>query len=67
MGAYKQFLASDITVVPFEVNKSFSYKGNELTGSDVTIDRFLGTNLSGTLFNPLTDPTTGLVSTQDQR
>ncbi len=67
MSAYKQFLASDITVVPFEVNKGFSYKGNELTGSDVAIDRYLGTNLSGTLFNPNTDPTTGLVSPQYQR
>ena len=67
MGAYKQFLASDITVIPFEVNKAFSYKGNELTGSNVAIDRYLGTNLSGTLFNPNTDPTTGLVAPQYQR
>jgi hypothetical protein len=67
MSAYKQFLASDITVVPFEVNKSFSYKGNELTGSNVAIDRYLGTNLSGSLFNPNTDPTTGQVSIQYQR
>lgn len=67
MGAYKQFLASDIIVTPFEVSKGFSYKGNELTGSDVSIDRYLGTNLSGTLFNPNTDPTTGLVSPQYQR
>jgi len=67
MSAYKQFLASDITVVPFEVNKAFSYKGNELTGSDVTINRFLGTNLSGTLFNPNTDPTTGYDNSQYQR
>jgi len=67
MGAYKQFLASDIIITPFEVSKGFSYKGNELTGSDVSIDRFLGTNLSGTLFNPNTDPTTGFISTQYQR
>ena len=68
MSAYKQFLASDITIVPFEVNKSFNYQGAAaLTGSYVSIDRFLGTNLSGTLFNPATDPTTGQVSTQYQR
>jgi hypothetical protein len=67
MGAYKQFLAADITVVPFEVNKAFSYKGIEFNASDVSIDRFLGTNLSGTLFNPNTDPTTGQTSTQYQR
>lgn len=67
MGAYKQFLASDITVIPFEVNKAFSYKGIEFDASNVSIDRFLGTNLSGTLFNPNTDPTTGQTSTQYQR
>ena len=67
MSAYKQFLAADITVIPFEVNKAFSYKGIEFDASDVSIDRFLGTNLSGTLFNPNTDPTTGQTSTQYQR
>ena len=67
MGAFKQFLAADITVVPFEVNKAFSYKGIEFDASDVSINRFLGTNLSGTLFNPNTDPTTGQTSTQYQR
>lgn len=66
MSAYKQFLASDITVVPFEVNKGFSFKGNELTVSEVGIDRYLGLNTSS-LFNPNTDPTTGQVSTQYQR
>jgi hypothetical protein len=67
MGAYKQFLSADITVVPFEVNKAFSYTGNEFNASDVSINRFLGTNLSGTLFNPNTDPTTGQTSIQYQR
>ena len=67
MGAYKQFLASDIVVTPFEVNKSFSFEGaSALTASDVGIDRFLGTNLTSS-FNPSTDPTTGQVSTQYQR
>jgi hypothetical protein len=66
MSAYKQFLASDITVIPFEVNKSFSYKGNELTGSDVSINRYLGLNTSS-LFDPSTDPTTGQTSIQYQR
>ena len=28
MSAYKQFLASDIVVTPFEVNKSFTFEGN---------------------------------------
>jgi hypothetical protein len=68
MSAYKQFLASDITIVPFEVNKSFNYQGAAaLTGSYVAIDRFLGKNITGSIFDPLTDPTTGQVSTQYQR
>jgi len=67
MGAYKQFLASDIVVTPLELNKSFNFKGAAaLTGSNVGIDRFLGLCTSS-LFNPLTDPTTGQVSTQYQR
>jgi hypothetical protein len=66
MGAYKQFLASDVTVIPFEVNKSFSFSGSQLTGSDVSIDRYLGKNISG-LFNPLSDPTTGTIYPQYQR
>jgi hypothetical protein len=67
MSSYKQFLASDITIVPFEVNKSFYFEGNELTGSNVNIERYLGTNLSGGLFNPNTDPTTGQINPQYQR
>lgn len=68
MSVFKQFLASDIIVSPLEVNKAFTFTGAaELTGSNVSIDRFLGTNLSGTLFDPTTDPTTGQVSTQYQR
>jgi hypothetical protein len=67
MGAYKQFLASDIVVTPFEVNKAFHFEGaSELTASGVGIDRFLGTNVTGA-FNPISDPTTGQVSTQYQR
>jgi len=66
MGAYKQFLASDITVIPFEVNKSFSFNGSQLTGSDVSIDRYLGKKISG-LFDPTSDPTTGTISPQYQR
>jgi len=67
MGAYKQFLNSDIIIEPFEVSKGFYFKGNELTGSAVGIDRYLGTNITNTLFNPNTDPTTGQNGTQYQR
>jgi hypothetical protein len=66
MSAYKQFLTSDIIVTPFEVNKSFTFTGDALTGSNVGIDRFLGLNTSS-LFDPLTDPTTGQNGTQYQR
>jgi hypothetical protein len=68
MSAYKQFQASDIIVSPFEVNKSFTFNGAaSFTGSNVGINRFLGKNLDGTLFNPLSDPTTGQINTQYQR
>jgi hypothetical protein len=67
MNAYKQFLASDLIISPFEVNKSFTFQGaNELTGSNVGIDRFQGL-VTSSLFNPTTDPTTGQLSTQYQR
>jgi hypothetical protein len=68
MSAYKQFLTSDVIVSPFEVNKSFTFSGAaSFTGSNVGIDRFLGKNISGTLFNPSTDPTTGQITSQYQR
>jgi hypothetical protein len=50
MTAFKQLLASDIIVTPFEVNKAFRFTGAaELTGSTVGIDRFLGQNIQGFL------------------
>jgi hypothetical protein len=44
MAAFKQFNSEDIVISPLEVNKSFTFKGNELTGSDVVISRYLGKN-----------------------
>jgi len=68
MGAYKQFLASDIVITPLEVNKSFTFEGAAaLTSSVVGIDRYLGTNIDSYIFNPNVDPTTGQISTQYQR
>ncbi len=68
MSAYKQFLSSDIIITPFEVNKSFNFEGeNQLVDSDVNIDRFIGKNITDSLFNPLTDPTTGNDNNQYQR
>lgn len=67
MGAYKQLLAQDIIITPFEVNKCFTFNGaTQLTGSDIGIDRFIGKNITG-LFNPDSDPTTGQISIQYQR
>jgi len=66
MDAFKQFLASDIIVTPFEVNKSFTFKGNELTGSDVSIERYLGKNIQSNPFISGSNPQTGVVYTQDQ-
>ena len=64
MSAYKPFTTSDIITSPFEVNKSFTYKGAAaLTGSG--IDRFLGKNLNPDLWTPGSNPT-GEISTQDQ-
>ena len=68
MSAYKQLLTSDIIVTPFEVNKEFTfYGGGSLVDPNVGIDRLLGQNIVGTLFNPLSDPTTGNLGTQYQR
>lgn len=70
MGPYKQFLASDITVTPFTVNKSFSFPYSRFaTGSDgqlVGIDRFIGINGSWDYSNLSNNPTTGTLSTQYQ-
>lgn len=66
MSAWKQFLASDIIVNPFVVNKSFNFPESQFaTGSDgqlVGIDRFLGTNVNW--FN--NQSTTGTLTTQYQ-
>jgi len=68
MSAYKQLLTSDIIVTPFEVNKEFIfYEGSSLVDPNVGIDRLLGQNIVGTLFNSSSDPTTGNLGIQYQR
>lgn len=67
MNVYKPLLASDIVITPFEVNKSFHFTGNELTGSTVDIERYVGRNIVNSVFNPTNDPTTGTNSPQYQR
>ena len=66
MSAYKQFLSSDIIVTPFEVNKSFTFQGNQLTGSNVIIERYLGKNIQSDPFISGSNPSTGLIYIQDQ-
>lgn len=66
MGAFKQFLASDIIVTPFEVNKVFTFQGAAaLTASDVGINRLKGQNIQGTF--ALTEATSGQVTTEYDR
>jgi hypothetical protein len=60
MGAYKQFLTSDIIVAPLEVSKGFTFQGkSEFTSSNVGINRFLGRNVTDFIFNQNVDPITG--------
>lgn len=66
MSAFKQFLASDIIVTPFEVNKAFTFQGAAaLTASDVGINRLKGQNIQG-LF-ALNEATSGQVTTEYDR
>ena len=62
MGAYKQFLASDIVVAPLEVHKDFTFGAT----SSYTL-RYLGKNITGSLFSLISDPTTGTTNIQYQR
>jgi len=65
MSVFKSFITSDVIVSPFEVNKSFTFKGNELTGSNVGIDRYIGRNVTSSLWISGSYPT-GQINTQDQ-
>ena len=66
MTAFKQLLASDIIVTPFEVNKAFRFSGSAgLSDSNVSIDRFLGQNIQS-LFS-LNEATTGTITTEYRR
>ena len=65
MSILKPFLTSDIVVSPFEVNKSFTFKGNELTSSNVNIDRYTGRNVTSSLWISGSYPT-GHINIQDE-
>ena len=66
MSVYKPFTTSDVIVTPFEVNKSFSFKGNEIITSDVSIDRYIGQNITSSLFVSGSNPT-GQIVTQNKK
>jgi hypothetical protein len=65
MSVFKSFITSDVIVSPFKVNKSFTFQGNELTGSNVEIDRYVGTNITSSLWTSGSYPT-GFINIQDQ-
>ena len=65
MSVFKSFITSDVIVSPFEVNKSFTFRGNELTASNVEIDRYIGRNVTASLWTSGSYPT-GQINTQDE-
>jgi hypothetical protein len=66
MSTFKPFTTSDVLVSPFKVNKTFSFFGiSELTGSNVEIDRFYGTNITSSLWVSGSYPT-GQINIQDE-
>ena len=61
MGIFKQFLSIDVTVVPFIVNKSFTFTGfAEITGSGID---FLSGNNIPDYSNPSSSLLTGVINT----
>ena len=59
MSAFKSLTSQDVIVVPFVVNKSFTFEGSaSLVEPDVFIERLQGTNITST-FIPSTEPITG--------
>lgn len=65
MSVFKSFITSDVIVSPFEVNKSFTFRGNELTASNVEIDRYIGRNVTASIWTSGSYPT-GQINVQDQ-
>lgn len=65
MSIFKPFITSDVVVSPFKINKSFTFKGNELIDSNVEIDRYIGRNITSSLWISGSYPT-GYINTQDE-
>jgi len=66
MSIFKPFITSDVIVSPFKVNKSFTFTGNEFTGSNVQIDRFFGKNITASLWTSDSD-NTGYITSQSSQ
>lgn len=67
MSIYKPFTTSDIVTSPFEVNKSFTFKGaSALTASNVSIDRYIGKNITTSVWSSGSNPT-GYIKIQDKK
>jgi len=59
MSAFKSLTSQDVIIVPFVVNKSFTFVGSaSLKEPNVFIERLIGTNITG-IFIPSTEPTIG--------
>jgi hypothetical protein len=57
MSIYKLFTTTDVLVTPFEVNKSFSFQGNELTSSNISIERYIGQNILDSVWSSTSNAT----------
>jgi hypothetical protein len=65
MSVFKPFITSDILVSPFKVNKSFAFTNNELTGSNVEINKYFGSNYTSSIWVSGSYPT-GQTNIQDE-
>jgi hypothetical protein len=65
MSVYKPFISSDLVVVPFKVNKNFSFEGTASIDSN-NIGRYLGRNITSSLYVSGSNPT-GQTFPQDEK
>ena len=66
MSVFKPFSPADLIVTPFEVDKTFTFKGRELIDSNVGIERYIGKNLQESLWVSGSN-TTGQTSLENQQ
>jgi hypothetical protein len=61
MSAFKSFTTNDVVITPFNINKDFSFTGNNITGSNVGIDIYSGKNIS-----PYSTDSSGFIFTRTE-